>query len=226
MLSRDFQDLMAFPDDATLSEREIEVINLTVTHAMKVIDCDAPRNGSFALRGQKNGHGARAIVQFNLCDGAGTVRDGIHSDSAFRVATVIDDVLEWPYCRMVCREESRAELFGELPTGIYSYQETQVLVINTTLGRFIASFHGYSCDKQLGDWYKLYEQQLLLGVAQSLVMMNKNDVVLQESFEKLCSGLLDDGILQEVKNLFRTKLPEITVWGLYHDGATRRLYFS
>lgn len=118
------------------------------------------------------------------------------------------------------------EFFGELPTGIYDVNGLLVMVLNTTLGRFVMSA-ALVMKTEEHPFIKLNNNSLLFAAAQALATMNA-DVVLERSLKKLLKEAdeLEKTAAAQVNALFRTKNAEITVWGLRADDRPERLYFD
>lgn len=120
-----------------LFRQEIDAILKVVDSVLESFK-DYPTKGTLILDGQAKDQDARCIVRLNLSDGIYRKRffclyDRSSDDIA---ADAINNALRWPEESRYHLAEERALHFGWLPSGIYKDKELDVLVLNTTHGRF------------------------------------------------------------------------------------------
>lgn len=136
----EFKDLKCDPAANTLYQEEIDVLMEVVGIVLECAGAKRAR-GTFILDGQPNDGEAECILRFNL-------PGWTYHRRFFRVVgkcstdiaeESIDELLKWPL------EKSRYELLNglvpatgkRLLTGMYTDGELNVMVVNTTHGRFL-----------------------------------------------------------------------------------------
>lgn len=172
-----------------------------------------PTQGTFILDGQKMGDEAKCIVRFNLEDGFCRPIEDSSDDIA---AGAIDAVLAWPESPAY-GYRGEAKFFGQLPSGIYQYGRKKALVLNTTFGRFIASFYA---DFRNGGHDESIA--LLIALAEAFASMGKEDRILQSSAQRLCDqavGIGKDALILVKKLFLGCNLPALKTWREWHEPA-------
>lgn len=214
-----------------LFRQEIDAILEVVNYVLRGFQSCSSK-GTLILDGQAKDHEARCIVRLNLADGA-YWKDFFHIYERTSDDIAVDSInnaLRWP-------EESRYKLirekalhFGWLPSDIYRDEELEVLILNTTHGRFLASF----CAK-LGQTPHSDEEtaSVLVAIAAAIAKMGKEDVTLQHSATYIRERATDYEMdaLRIVDKLFDVcALPCLRTWQEWHGPANsaekRALFFE
>lgn len=203
--------------DSTLFQPEIDALQAVVDQVLASFDL-YPTKGTFILDGQKMGEEAQCILRFNLEDGMMLGRMPCEADSDLLTARAINEILLWP--ENSCYEyRARAENFGQLPAGIYLHHELEVMVLNTTLGRFLVSFYSNAADQDVIDGA---DTAVLMALAEALAQMGKEDKILQQSAQQAChcSSPLGQDAIKLVKRLFlECDVPALKAWREWHEPA-------
>lgn len=138
----EFKDLECNPAASTLYQEEIDVLMEVVGIVLECAGAEGVK-GTFILDGQPNDGEAECILRFNLPGGTYHRRffRVIGKSSTDMAEESIDELLKWPL------EKSRYEplntsvpVIGKrLLTGMYADGELNVMVVNTTYGRFLVT---------------------------------------------------------------------------------------
>lgn len=161
--------------ETTLFPQETDLL---VELLQGVLERIAPRTtrGTFILDGQKYGEEAKCILRFNLLDGIYHCRvsDTGWNTSDQLAENAINEILA--PSNSLCRRDSDG---CGLQSGIHRKKELMALALNTTHGRFLASC--YLKDDDKGTAAEL----VLCAVAQAIAAMGKEDIILQESSQRI-----------------------------------------
>ena len=196
----------------TLSTQEINVLQAVVDNVLTSFE-KYPTKGTFILDGQAKGQDAECILRFDLAEGDYRICGYTSRDIA---ADSIDNALSWPE-ESRYQPKGRALHFSWLPGGIYRDEELVVLILNTTHGRFLASFCAEFDSQPEG-----YEEAVLVAIATAMAHMCKEDKTLQYSagcikeqatdFERYAILIMDA--------MFEScMLPSLGVWKKWHESA-------
>lgn len=228
-----FTDVQTFPyGTKALSSKEICALMAVV---QEILDCfdEVPNKGTIILDGQEKGEEARCIMRMNL--EKGVYLKNFHlvyqRTSATLAEESIDAALGWPEngaydCTPMAKN------FGEMPTGMYLCGSHKVMVLNTTFGRFVASFQlavekaDTSNDEGQVELSEYCDENVaaMKGWAVALAKMRPKDLVLGRSVKRLTENAtpMERRIKEEVENLFYfCTLPELAVWKEWHDAEVK-----
>lgn len=216
-----FTNLESFAEPTTtLFAQEIDVITQVVDNILTSFEA-YPQKGTFILDGQAKDHDAQCILRFDLAAGISRriffrTYDRTSSEIA---ADSINNALSWPKDSRYEFIEDRALHFGWLPSGIYRDGELEVLVLNTTHGRFLASFCA-EFDAHLSNGKET--TSVLMAIASAIAHMGKEDKVLQQSAECVTkeASYFERNALWLVESMFEScASPVMKAWEKWHELA-------
>lgn len=199
--------------DAVLYDQEINVlleISLLTLNCLPYV----PTRGIMILDGQKRGEEAQLILRAPLRRSTG------NCSSSYAEQT-IDYVLESD--DPCFRDWWHSGIFSaKIPDNLI----TNVLVLNTTAGRFIATIFCEDIPMTL-DFD--YEEMVLLAIATAIGCMGVEDAVLQDSLRQMKDSYRNEtdckrplGIMQEIERLFKhIDNPVIRNWYNWHEPANQ-----
>ncbi len=219
-----FTNLEKHPNADTLYPQEIDALLAVISYF-----CEGRYSGDYGsciLDGQKDGGAANCIFRFNFPEGPyrrtffrtyDRTSDQIAEDS-------INEMLCWPENPSRYRK-SLENIPCPVATGIYRDGEIEVLVLNTTHGRFLFTCHTLAAFSD--DDYDALSEALPYIFAEAIANMGKEDTVLQRSNIELIAGLDPShsgqivDMITETRDLFYDKnpLPEIAAWRTWHESA-------
>lgn len=220
-----FANLQVFPDEKFLFSEEIDVVVAVMCELWR-FHGGSPNRGTIILDGQPKGGDAQCIMRMNLKKGAYDVEqvmEGFPSRTSDTVAEEsIDAILEWPE-KPAYGYQATAMNFGEMETGIYEYGRKKVLVLNTTLGRFLMSAQ-LAQERADGSIVEQRDDsiRMMKGVAMMLAKMCPKDIVLQRSVEKLMQGAteIELALRKDLNRFFeRGQAMELQTWQKWHEKA-------
>ncbi len=206
--------------ETTLFTQEIDVIQAVIDNILTSFAM-YPDKGTFILDGQAKGQLAQCILRFDLA--AGISRRNFfrtyERTSSEIAADSIDNALSWPKDSRYNFTEDRALHFGWLPSGIYRDGELEVLVLNTTHGRFLASFCA-EFDPQLSKGEET--TSILIAIAIAIANMGKEDTTLQCSatYIKEQATAFERNAIWLVDSLFGScASSSLKAWKKWHEPA-------
>jgi len=220
-----FKNVAMHPGKDTLFQEEINVVTTVLDAVLRhCYGGEMPPRGTFILDGQKEGQSAKCILRLNLPEGEDyRAFSNATLKSDHLASQAIDEILSWPESSAY-QYQARAIDFGKLPTGIYTGGYLVALVLNTTFGRFVASFQIFQTDlRVLG---RRLTSQVLVTIAETLCQLGKEDLVLQAQTTAWLASQnnpAQEELLRFVRNIFTEReLPGMETWHLWHEHATQK----
>lgn len=210
-----FTNMQTFVEpETTLFQQEVDVILTVIDQTLAYLNL-SPQQGTFILDGQKMGEDAKCILRFNWEAGASQPQTSERTSDQI-AADSIDRILSWPEY-LTYGYQGEAKYFGLLPSDIYRYGRMQVLVINTTYGRFLVSFFADFTENRWDE-----STVVMMALAEAFAQLGKEDGVLQKSADRICrgAGKPESEVITLIRNLFREcNLPALQTWKAWHEPA-------
>lgn len=184
-----------------LFEQEVDVIVALVLRAIKLTKCNISY-GTFILDGQKKDGEAQCLIRFDLPKGHLRSMTYIDYNFALMAEDAINDILRSPEWQT---------------SSIYIANESKVLVLNTTYGRFLCSFYA----DFLGGGHS-ESTNILMVVAEAIAQMGKEDTILQDSVSAIWFAEIEDNGGANTAMLFvrdafeKCEIPELAKWKEWH----------
>lgn len=227
-----FSEVRKLADKAMLYEEELDVIVALLEKMLEQYEVEQPNMGSVVLYGQEKGCEAKRILQLSLEGGAYDASEFKAQNYQNRTS---EDLVEGAVWRAMLWPSNpaygihpKALNFGELPTGIYEDGLECVLVLNTTLGRFLAGV-ALAEKKKIPNEpepvllnCEFSVERTLVGLATALAKMCPEDVALRRSLRKILADAVTathatHGLVAGL--LEGDSLPEIKAWKAWHAQA-------
>lgn len=218
----------------SLYYEEINVILAVIDEILETVLKEVPVHGTFILDGHNHQKECECLLRFNLRGGptVGQILPYMSNEMSDTLAAAsIDHALEYPDKSSAFSYIQPLPGTPQLKTGIHGDDQPDlpycVMVLNTTFGRFLASFYADFANSATPSYNPT--TTVLVALATALSEMGKEDKVLQESVRTILnhytlsiggSPISCREAVRVTRRLFETcEHPVLAAWKEWHEPA-------